>query len=438
MNNKIVFDRQLIETYDIAGPRYTSYPTAVQFNEDFTETDYRQQVALSQQRGKPLSLYFHLPFCATVCFYCACSKIITANRKRASPYLQRLQREIELQAELFGCEKPVKQLHWGGGTPTFFNAEQMTTLMQITKSHFHLLDDDSGEYSIEIDPREVDADIILLLRELGFNRLSMGVQDFDPQVQQSVNRLQPRELTENALVAARRAGFKSISLDLIYGLPRQTVASFNQTLDRVTELAPDRLSVFNYAHLPTMFKVQRQINDAELPLPSVKLEIFEQVIRRLSDAGYQYIGMDHFAKPNDELAKAQQSGTLYRNFQGYSTHSDCDLVGLGMTAIGKVGDSYSQNEKTLDVYYRAIDANRLAVYRGVKLSADDLLRRSVINQLICHAELDFNAIEAQYHINFQKYFAPEIRRLTAMENDGLLQLNSGWDHGFSSRQTADT
>jgi oxygen-independent coproporphyrinogen-3 oxidase len=424
MDSEVLFDRKLIEAYDIAGPRYTSYPTAVQFNEAFTVADYRRQVMLSNSLETPLSLYIHLPFCATVCFYCACSKIITANRRRAAPYLQRLHKEIALQGHLFQRDRPVEQLHWGGGTPTFLDSGQMRTLMAQTRSHFSLLDDDSGEYSIEIDPREVNADTIVLLRELGFNRLSMGVQDFDADVQRAVNRIQPRELTETALVVARDAGFRSISLDLIYGLPLQTVASFDRTLDEVIALDPDRLSVFNYAHLPAMFKVQRQIDATRLPPREEKIEILKHIIQRLGDAGYVYIGMDHFAKPQDELAIAQRSGTLYRNFQGYSTHADCDLIGLGMTAIGKVGDSYSQNAKTLDDYYAALDDDRLPIYRGIRLSADDCLRRAVISELICHAELNFIAIEDQYAIRFHEYFKPELSRLAVMEGDGLLQLRA--------------
>lgn len=424
MDRQIEFNQKLIETYDVAGPRYTSYPTAVQFQQDFSLADYRQQAWFSNNLNNDLSLYFHLPFCSTVCFYCACSKIITANRQRAELYLKRLHQEIAMQAQLFDSDRMVRQLHWGGGTPTFFNPEQMCQLMEMTRKHFNLLDDNGGDYSIEIDPREADASTVLLLRELGFNRLSMGVQDFDPAVQQAVNRIQPRELTENVLHAARQAGFKSISLDLIYGLPRQTVASFERTLDAVIELNPDRLSVFNYAHLPALFKVQRQIKEQELPSPAEKLEIFKRVIERLSAAGYVYIGMDHFAKPDDELALAQQNGTLYRNFQGYSTHADCDLIGIGMTAIGKIGHSYSQNAKTLDAYYAAIDFDQLPIYRGIKLSTDDLLRRAVISQLICHGELNFIAIEDQFDISFQEYFAPEMRRLAIMQGDGLLQLNT--------------
>lgn len=423
MNNAIVFDPALIAKYDKAGPRYTSYPTAVQFHDGFGETEYRQQAEASNASGRSLSLYFHIPFCDTVCFYCACNKIVTKNRRHTLPYLERLHREIALQGALFDRSRPVAQLHWGGGTPTFISAEQMRELMRVTGQHFQLLDDDSGEYSIEVDPRETDDGTIALLRQLGFNRLSLGVQDFDPQVQQAVNRLQSREQTLQVMEAARREGFHSIGVDLIYGLPLQTVASFGRTVEDIIAQGPDRISVFNYAHLPELFKTQRQIDASTLPPPAVKLEILKSVIERLTAAGYVYIGMDHFAKPDDELTLAQQAGTLYRNFQGYSTHADCDLIGLGITSIGMVGDSYSQNLKGLEDYYACIDQGRLAVFRGVQLDADDRLRRAVITDLICHFALDFAAVERRYAIHFPDYFALELTELADMETDGLLILS---------------
>ncbi|MEZ5591356.1 MAG: oxygen-independent coproporphyrinogen III oxidase [Gammaproteobacteria bacterium] len=422
MDTAVVFNSDLINRYDKAGPRYTSYPTAVQFHTGYTAADYRRLAQASNSSGRPLSLYFHIPFCDTVCFYCACSKIITKNRRRAVSYLEHLYREIALQGALFDSSRPVRQLHWGGGTPTFISTDQMRELMAVTGRHFQLLDDDSGEYSIEIDPREVTPESIHLLRELGFNRISMGVQDFDPQVQQAVNRIQSRYVTERAIQAARDEGFKSISLDLIYGLPLQTVASFDRTLNQILALEPDRLSVFNYAHLPAMFKTQRQIRSEELPSPAVKLEILQHVIRRLIGAGYVYIGMDHFAKPDDELAQAQRNGTLYRNFQGYSTHADCDLVAMGMTAIGKVGDSYSQNVKTLDEYYSALERDELPVFRGVHLNHDDLLRRTVINRLICNFTLNTVVIEDEFNLRFSEYFQPELKQLAVMQGDGLVRL----------------
>ena len=418
--HQVVFDAALIRRYDKAGPRYTSYPTAVQFHPGFGEADYRAVAAASNATGAPLSLYFHLPFCDTVCYYCACNKIITKNRKRTEPYLARLFREIEMQGALFDRSRPVDQLHWGGGTPTFLSAAEMRALMDKTRAHFNLRDDDRGEYSIEVDPREADAGTIRLLRELGFNRLSLGVQDFDPAVQRAVNRIQSEAETFAVLDAARAAGFRSVNLDLIYGLPHQSVTSFAATLDKIVAAGPDRLSVFNYAHLPELFKTQRQIDAATLPAPAEKLAILQHTIERLTAAGYIYIGMDHFARPDDELAVAQRDGTLYRNFQGYSTHADCDLVAMGITAIGQVGDSYAQNVKTLKDYEAALDAGRLPVWRGIALSRDDRIRRAVITRLICHFRLEFATIESRYGLVFRDYFAPELEALRAMAADGLL------------------
>jgi oxygen-independent coproporphyrinogen III oxidase len=421
-SHRVVFDPALIRRYDKAGPRYTSYPTAVQFREGFGAAEYRAAAAASNAGSAPLSLYFHLPFCDTVCYYCACNKIVTKNRKRTAPYLERLFHEIELQGELFDRNRPVDQLHWGGGTPTFLGSDEMRALMDKTRTHFNLRGDDSGEYSIEVDPREANAEIIALLRELGFNRLSLGVQDFDPTVQKAVNRIQSEAETFAVLDAARRVGFRSVNMDLIYGLPHQTVTSFAATLDKVIDAGPDRLSVFNYAHLPELFKTQRQIDTASLPAAGEKLAILQHTIERLTTAGYVYIGMDHFARPDDELAVAQREGTLYRNFQGYSTHADCDLVAMGITAIGKVGDTYSQNVKTLDEYSAALDAGRLPVFRGIVLSDDDKLRRAVITQLICHFELDFARIEQAFAIRFRDHFAAELTEFKSMQADGLLDL----------------
>ncbi len=420
MNDALVFDPTLIRKYDKAGPRYTSYPTAVQFHEGFGESEYREAALASNATGKPLSLYVHIPFCDTVCFYCACNKVVTKNRRHAVPYLDHLYREIALQGALFDHDRPVAQLHWGGGTPTFISADEMRELMRVTGEHFRLLDDDRGEYSIEVDPRETDDRTIALLRELGFNRLSLGVQDFDSAVQKAVNRVQSREITLKVMDAARREGFQSISVDLIYGLPFQSVASFARTVDEIIAQDPDRISVFNYAHLPELFKTQRQIDAGALPPPAVKLDILKTTTERLTQAGYVYIGMDHFAKPDDELALAQQAGTLHRNFQGYSTHADCDLIGLGATSIGMVGDSYSQNLKGLEEYYARVDAGRLAVFRGVLLDDDDRLRRAVITDLICHFTLDFATVERRFGIRFRDYFAVELAELADMQADGLL------------------
>jgi oxygen-independent coproporphyrinogen-3 oxidase len=418
----IIFDLELIKRYDKSGPRYTSYPTAVQFHDGFGEAEYRAWAARSNASGNPLSLYFHIPFCDTVCYYCGCNKVVTKDRTKASPYLERLHREIALQGALFDKSRTVDQLHWGGGTPTFISHEEMRELMRVTGEHFNLRNDDTGEYSIEIDPREVKTDTIALLRELGFNRMSLGVQDFDEAVQKAVNRIQSEASTMAALAAARAEGFKSISIDLIYGLPHQSVASFARTLDKILAISPDRLSVFNYAHLPELFKPQRRINEAELPAPQEKLDILQNTIETLTKAGYVYIGMDHFAKPDDELAVAQRSGTLYRNFQGYSTHADCDLIGLGSTSIGQVGDSYSQNLKELEEYYARLDADSIPVFRGYELNADDKLRRAVITDLICHFVLEKSKVEQAYNIRFDDYFATELGELAAMEKDGLLTL----------------
>ena len=425
MDQGIYFDLDLIRRYDQSGPRYTSYPTAVEFTDAFGEDVYRAACARSNGSGRPLSLYFHIPFCDTVCFYCACNKIATKDRSLAPPYLERLQREIALQSGLFDHGRLVEQLHWGGGTPTFLSHEQMARLMEETRRSFTLADDAVGEYSIEIDPREADAATVTLLRRIGFNRMSLGVQDFEPRVQASVNRIQSEAETLEVLEAARAQGFRSISVDLIYGLPSQTVESFLRTLGRVVAFAPDRLSVFNYAHLPERFKPQRRINAADLPAPGVKLDILQSSIQFLTESGYVYIGMDHFARPDDELAQAQQAGTLYRNFQGYSTHADCDLIGLGVTSIGKVDNTYGQNRRALEEYYADIDSGRLPVFRGIELSRDDLIRRDVITRLICHFELSVPDVEHRWGIDFLDYFAGSLERLVPMVEDGLLALDDG-------------
>jgi len=424
MNQNLVFDLDLIKKYDQSGPRYTSYPTAVQFTDQFGLDDYHQAAKDSNNTDQALSLYFHIPFCDTVCFYCGCNKIATKDRSKAQPYLDRVYRELKMQSELFDTERKVEQLHWGGGTPTFISHEQMVELMQQTRKHFQLLDDDSGEYSIEIDPREANAETIKLLRETGFNRMSLGVQDFDYQVQNAVNRIQSEEETFEVLESARDQGFKSMSIDLIYGLPFQNVKSFETTLDKVIQASPDRMSIFNYAHLPSLFKPQRRINEDDLPSPQEKLDILTMTADKLAQAGYVYIGMDHFAKPDDELAIAQREGTLYRNFQGYSTHAECDLIGLGITSIGMIGPTYSQNLKTLDEYYECIDSGSLAVFRGLRLNHDDELRRDVITKLICNFTLDFGVIEKRWEISFAEYFKNELLQLQDMADDGLIELSN--------------
>ncbi len=422
MQQGIQFDLDLIRRYDRAGPRYTSYPTAVQFHEGLGEPQYREAAHSSNEPRpkRPLSLYFHIPFCARVCFYCACNKVVTKDRSRAAPYLADLYREMALQAELFDDDRIVDQLHWGGGTPTFLGRDEMTELMETTARYFRLRTDDGGEYAIEIDPREADPTTIAHLRRLGFNRLSLGVQDFDPRVQRAVNRIQSEAETRAILDAAREHGFKSINVDLIYGLPLQTEDSFAATVERIIAAAPDRLSVFNYAHLPERFKPQRRIRAEDLPSPATKLAILRRTIEQLTDAGYVYIGMDHFARPDDELAVAQREGKLHRNFQGYSTRAGADLVAMGITSISQVADTYSQNVRTLDEYHARLEEGRLPVWRGIRLSRDDHIRRHVISQLICHFALDTAEVERRFGIDFQEYFCDALTDLRQMEADGLV------------------
>lgn len=424
------FDADLIQRYDTSGPRYTSYPTAVQFQASFGAERYAAwtEHTNGEPIPRPLSLYFHIPFCDTVCFYCACNKIATKDRGKAVPYLEHLHKEIAMQGALFDRDRNVDQLHWGGGTPTFISHEQMRELMRITGEHFNLREDDRAEYSIEIDPREADKETVALLREIGFNRMSLGVQDFDEQVQKGVNRLQSYEETMEVLQAAKAEGFKSVSVDLIYGLPFQSAESFDKTLDLIIDASPERMSLFNYAHLPEIFKPQRRINTGDLPSPAEKLRILQLSIQRLTDAGYVFIGMDHFAKPDDELAIAQRGHTLYRNFQGYSTHANCDLVGMGITSIGMVGDTYGQNVKTLEAYYDSLDRDALPIMRGVELNEDDLLRRQVIMDLICHFDLTFQQIERAFGIRFGEYFQTEMDDLKPMRDDGLLELDETGIH----------
>ena len=431
-NENPVFDPEIIRRFDINGPRYTSYPTADRFHGGFDAEAYRRWLTrrgeqCGEQRGetrRPFSLYFHLPFCTTICYYCACNKIITKDHGRSAKYLKYLGKELALQASFLDPEdNRVEQLHWGGGTPTFLSHDEMRQLMAMTRRHFQLLD--GGEYSIEVDPRKVDRATVDLLAELGFNRMSLGVQDFDEQVQKAVNRIQSEEETFAVMDAARANGFKSISVDLIYGLPRQTVAGFDRTLDRVLAKSPDRLSIYNYAHLPSLFKPQRRILDADMPTPDARLHILSLAIQKLTDAGYVFIGMDHFAKPDDELAVAQREGRLHRNFQGYSTHSDRDMLSFGITSIGKVGATYSQNVKTLDEYYDRLDNGILPVFRGIELTADDVLRRSIIQSLMCHFSLVFADIEKQFGIDFASYFATELDDLREMQAAGLLRIDAG-------------
>jgi len=412
-------DLELIRRLDRNGPRYTSYPTADRFVQSFDAECYAHWLK-NREKGGALSLYFHIPFCNTLCFYCACNKVITKDFSKAERYVQYMIKELGMQAALLGEGQPVEQLHWGGGTPTFLSHDQMRALMGATRQHFKLVDE--GEYSIEIDPRKVGDDTIALLGELGFNRISLGVQDFDPVVQKAVNRIQSEEETLQVIRAARANGFKSVSIDLIYGLPKQTLEGVKRTLEKVIAANPDRVSIYNYAHLPTIFKPQRRIHEEELPAAQVKLDILSLAVRTMIEAGYVYIGMDHFAKPDDELAVAQRQGKLHRNFQGYSTHSDCDLVAIGVSSIGKIGPTYSQNHRELEDYYEALDRDELPIMRGLELNADDVVRREIIQALMCHFELSKPTFEAEFKVDFDSYFAVELTELAEYEREGLLAL----------------
>ena len=420
------FDPDLISRLDRNGPRYTSYPTADRFSEDFGPDAYQSWVAKRNTGGirRPLSLYVHLPFCSTLCFYCACNKIATKDRAKGARYLDYLKREIRMQSELFGRNRSVEQMHWGGGTPTFHEIEDLAQLFGVLRREFDF--SPNGEYSIEIDPRTVDASGMTALRRMGFNRVSLGVQDFDPEVQQAVNRVQSEAQTLAVIEAARKEGFHSINVDLIYGLPKQNVLTFNRTLARVIAANPDRIAIYNYAHLPQRFKPQRRIRDEDLPLPDTKLKLLGLAVERLTAAGYIYIGMDHFARADDALAVAQREGRLHRNFQGYSTHAQCDLVGLGVSSIGQIGPTYSQNHRALDAYYDSIDSGCVPIARGMELSADDLVRRAVIQSLMCNFMVSMENLEVLYIIDFKEYFMDELRELSVLEQAGLVEVDEHW------------
>ena len=424
MLDAIRWDTDLIRRYDLAGPRYTSYPTAAQFDGHIGSFDLLHALRESRKALRPLSLYVHVPFCANICYYCACNKVITKDRGRALPYLQRLEQEIQLIACHLDPAQRVEQLHFGGGTPTFLSHDELRQLMAQLRKSFNLLDDDTGDYGIEIDPREADWSTMGLLRELGFNRVSIGLQDLDPAVQRAVNRLQSLEETRAVIDAARTLQFRSINIDLIYGLPRQTPDNFARTVEEVINLQPDRLSVFNYAHLPERFMPQRRINSDELPTPAQKLEMLQRTIEQLTAAGYRYIGMDHFALPDDELAIAQEESTLQRNFQGYTTHGHCDLIGLGVSAISQIGDLYCQNSNDLNQYQNALASTQLATNRGLLCNADDRVRRAVIQQLICRFNVEFTEIEQAFNIDFRGYFGKLWPQLQGMAADGLIELNN--------------
>ncbi len=418
----LAFDAALVHKYDQFGPRYTSYPTADRFHERFTAADYvNALITRNHERpADPLSLYVHLPFCNTICFYCGCNKVITKDHGRSAKYIRYLAREIGIVSAILEGDAPVVQLHWGGGTPTFLTRDEMADLMGHLRGNFNVAT--AAEISIEVDPRKVDAETIAFLGRLGFNRISVGIQDFDPDVQKAVNRIQSEAETRTVIDAARANGFVSVNADLIYGLPRQSVAGFSKTLDKVIDASPDRIALYSYAHLPHLFKPQRRIEAAELPPAGEKLAILALAIEKLGAAGYVYIGMDHFAKPDEELARAQAQGKLHRNFQGYTTRPECDLLAFGISAIGKIGRAYSANVKTLDEYYECLDRQALPVKRGYELTDDDLVRRDAIARLMCDFELFPRDIEARHGVDFGDYFAPELAALRPLAADGLVEL----------------
>lgn len=417
-------DPALLHRFDVPGPRYTSYPTADRFVEAFDAQVLSNWLGKRADATAPLSLYVHLPFCATVCYYCACNKVITKDHSRGRDYLTALRKEADLIASRLTGSRQIEQLHFGGGTPTFLSNDELRELMALLTERFPMAP--KGEYSIEVDPRSTPPDKVAVLGELGFNRISVGVQDFDPQVQKAVNRIQSFEMTQATIEAARKADFKSVNLDLIYGLPKQSRATFARTLDKVLVLSPERVALYHYAHLPERFKPQRRIDAADLPSPQEKMGIMLDAIGRLTQAGYQYIGMDHFAKGADDLARAQQQGRLHRNFQGYSTRPDCDLIGLGVSAISKIGPTYSQNVRELDEYYDRLKQDQLPTARGVLLDMDDLVRRSVIMSLMCHFEVSKEAIEQAHLVKFDEYFRRELAELKPFEEEGLVENTREW------------
>ncbi|MCO6545107.1 MAG: oxygen-independent coproporphyrinogen III oxidase [Gilliamella sp.] len=419
MTDTQLWDQALIEKYNYSGPRYTSYPTALEFNEKFNEQEFLS--AATRYPTKPLSLYVHIPFCHKLCYFCGCNKLITRQTQKVTKYLDILEIEIAERAKLFK-HRTVTQLHWGGGTPTFLNDAEITRLITSLKKHFNFVA--NAELSIEIDPREITPQTIDHLASVGFNRLSMGIQDFNHEIQSLINREQDETLIRSLINQARKNNFHSISLDLIYGLPKQTIESFAETLNKVIEISPDRLSVFNYAHLPSRFAAQRKIKDDDLPNANQKLQILQTSIKKLTDAGYQFIGMDHFAKPYDDLSIAQQENKLHRNFQGYTTQGDTDLLGLGVSAISMLGDSYAQNQKDLKNYQTQVEKKGHGLWKGFTLNSDDKIRRDVIKQLICHFHLDKNVIEQQYQIQFDDYFSEDLKLLAPLQKDGLVTINN--------------
>lgn len=413
-----ILDPMLVEKYDHFGPRYTSYPTALEFHEEYDEASF--SAALADNPTAPFSLYIHLPFCHRLCYFCGCNKVITRHNHKADEYLEILRKEIEHRAPQFSGRQAV-QLHWGGGTPTFLSHRQISQLMEMLRANFHL--SQSMESAIEVDPREVEVSLINYLHQEGFNRISIGVQDLDKDVQRAVNREQDQELLTDLLERARILQFSSINLDLIYGLPRQSLQSFDNTIKKIIELAPDRLSLFNYAHLPQRIPAQRRIDPADLPSPKEKLAILQGAIKLLTEAGYCFIGMDHFAMPGDELVAAQRQGSLKRNFQGYTTHGGIDILGIGVSAISTIGNSHAQNRRTLADYTSQVNQSSHAVWRGITLTEDDRIRRDIIQSLMCHFELEFRMLETSYSVQFTEYFAEDLLLLQPLEADGLVAIN---------------
>ncbi|MEX0333208.1 oxygen-independent coproporphyrinogen III oxidase [Vibrio tubiashii] len=417
-SQQIVWDQAILDKYNYSGPRYTSYPTALEFHEAFTVADY--DMACTQYPDRPLSLYIHIPFCHKLCYYCGCNKVITRHAHKADEYLDVLELEVRTRAALLQGRK-VTQLHFGGGTPTFLTKAQISRVMNILRDEFNFEGD--AEISIEVDPREIELDMLDHLRGEGFNRLSIGVQDFNKEVQKLVNREQDEEFIFAMVERAKQLGFRSTNLDLIYGLPKQTQARFAETLAQVLQMQPGRLSIFNYAHMPQLFAAQRKIKDEDLPVAEEKMAILQDTISTLTGAGYQFIGMDHFAQPDDELAVAQRNGVLHRNFQGYTTQGEADLVGFGVSAISMIGDAYAQNQKELKKYYAQVNDLRHALWKGVALDSDDLLRREVIKQLICNFKLDKTMIESEFKVTFNDYFKEDLQLLQTFINDELVEVD---------------
>ncbi|MBA35720.1 MAG: oxygen-independent coproporphyrinogen III oxidase [Oleispira sp.] len=427
MTEKLHWDPDLIQRYNRSGPRYTSYPTAVEFN--VVESDQVERDLLSKRDpSTPLSLYLHIPFCAHVCYYCGCNKIVTKDREKSEPYLDLLKSEIDRKAELLEGHPIVEQMHWGGGTPTFLSDDQMIDLMDHLRKRFNFSTANSADYSIEIDPREIRPTTLKLLRKLGFNRTSFGVQDLNEKVQQAVNRIQPESMIRDVMIEARELGFRSINIDLIYGLPHQNQQTFAETLDVIIDMSPDRLSIFNYAHLPERFKPQRRIKEEDLPSPEEKLAILGNCITKLTEVGYHYVGMDHFAKTDDELSRAQANKELHRNFQGYTTHGDCDLIGFGVSSISQISDCYLQNSPDINIYEEAVTNNRFPVVKLIETNTDDLIRRHVIMELLCHDQMIFSELDQAFNIDSRDYFSEELSKLSPMIEDELLEVNENGIH----------